>query len=602
MQRKYTLKDFFGNIFWAFKWVFSFSKWESLLLLLTRVIMTVSPIISSYIFAQILNQFGEALQGEILTFYDLLDEVYLWATLYAVYEVSETLIANLNYYLDSKLHVIYDTEIYSAVHRKISTLDFAKHEDGSFNDRIKKATENIDRVTSIYNQIIVSFSNMIAMFGSLGVLLAFHPLLTLILVLLSIPSAVLELKSTLERRQMYESLVQLNRAYWYAAGTLTTDRDLHEVRANNLGERIFQFINKIAVKKNAREFEYYGTLAKRKAWLSIFGIQGILSGLMIMQKIIETKGTIGDLSFYWGRATSLSNLIETTLGSLVFMYDRSKVLEYVKDIMEFENEIQSGDTKIDTNKPPKIEFKNVSFKYPKAKTYALKNLSFTINPYDEIAIIGLNGAGKTTLIKLLLRFYDATNGEILINDVPIKKVDLKTYYQSIGILFQDYNRYPYLTIEDSLKLNRTKFSKLGVNEALKFAEIEKDINKLPKGTKHKLSKWLDDGMNFSKGQEQKLALSRIFYRNAPMLILDEPTSSIDSDAEFRIFNKIYKHYKDKTIIVISHRFNTIKNAQCIFVLKNGQLIEKGSHKELMETKGQYYNSFNIQAQGYTETN
>ncbi|KKR05580.1 MAG: ABC transporter, ATP-binding/permease protein [candidate division WS6 bacterium GW2011_GWF2_39_15] len=597
-KKKYTLKDFFSNLFWAFKWVFSFSKFESFLLFATYLIRALIPIASSYLFALMLTTFTGFLAENSPGFYSLLTRITPIALIYLVVNLIQSLNENANFYLKSKLNIFYDNQIYLEVYKKISTIDFEKHEDAKFNDKIKKATENIDRVTSLYDEIFVLISNAVGVIGSSLILLKFHPFMLLFVIIFSMPSTVLQLKSTLRRRKMYESMVQLNRSFWYASENLTTDKQLYEVRANNLSKRISDYMQRKMDIKNEKEFGYYKDYAKKSSRLAIFDAQDILFGLMIMQKILVSGGTIGDLSFYWGRATNVTSLIRNTLTSLVFLFDRSKVLEYVRDIMEFENCIKTGEVVVSSKMPPKIEFDKVSFKYPGSSKYVLKDLSIVLNPFDEVALVGLNGAGKTTLIKLLLRFYDPTSGVIKINGTPLSQIDLLSYYSVIGILFQDFNKYPFLTIKESLLLNKTRYSHKSIEEALDFSDILDTVKSLPKKAEHRLSKWFTNGMNFSKGQEQKLALARIIFRNAPLLILDEPTSSIDSNAEFKIFNKIYKSFSSKTIVVISHRFNTIRSAKKIYVLKNGRIVEEGNHDELMAKQGQYYKSFNLQAEGY----
>jgi ABC-type multidrug transport system fused ATPase/permease subunit len=284
--------------------------------------------------------------------------------------------------------------------------------------------------------------------------------------------------------------------------------------------------------------------------------------------------------------------------------------------MDLEKAIKSGSQKLKASNGIKIEFKGVSFKYPNTDNYVLKNINLTIHPGEEVAIVGKNGAGKSTLIKLILRFYDPTEGEIFINDIEIKKLNIASYYKHISALFQDFNQYKALTARENILIgtqeieSETKESDSSetsaipseINEklmkSLKQTDAVNFIKNLGKGLDTPLGKNFTGGTELSKGQWQKIALSRILYRNSEMLILDEPTASIDAQAELKIFNNIYEFSENKTVILISHRFSSVRKAEKIFVIEDGKIVESGDHEELMKLEGSYAKSFEIQAEGY----
>lgn len=250
-------------------------------------------------------------------------------------------------------------------------------------------------------------------------------------------------------------------------------------------------------------------------------------------------------------------------------------------------------------KPPTIEFRNVSFRYPKSERDILKNFSVTIQSGEKIALVGENGAGKTTIIKLLLRFYDVTAGEILINGVNIRQLSLDEWHKQVGALFQDFIKYQFTFKENiyygNLDVPATPES---IKEAISKSGAKTYLHTLPDGIDQIVGKMFKEGMDLSGGQWQKLALARAFFRNAPILILDEPTSAIDAKAELEIFENVQKLQKDKIVIIISHRFSTVRNADRILVLEGGKIIEEGNHEKLMKEKGLYAELFEIQAQGY----
>jgi len=213
--------------------------------------------------------------------------------------------------------------------------------------------------------------------------------------------------------------------------------------------------------------------------------------------------------------------------------------------------------------------------------------------------VGENGAGKSTLIKLLLRFYDVTHGEILINGINIKKVDLVSWYAQIGALFQDFIKYQFTLKENVFYGNKDENRNIELlKKAVAQSGAESYIESLPQKYNQVVGKMFEKGIDLSGGQWQKLALSRAFFKDAPILILDEPTSAIDAKAEYEIFERVQKLQKDKTVIIISHRFSTVRNADRILVLNNGQIIENGNHDELIRQDGVYAELFKIQAQGY----
>ena len=229
----------------------------------------------------------------------------------------------------------------------------------------------------------------------------------------------------------------------------------------------------------------------------------------------------------------------------------------------------------------------------------MKDFNLSIKNGEKIALVGENGAGKTTLIKLLLRFYDVTDGEILVNGINIKNINLEKWYSEIGALFQDFIKYQFTFKEnvyfgDQKQINNLELLK----DAIKKSGADEYLKDLPNKFNQIIGKMFKDGIDLSGGQWQKLALARAFFKNAPILILDEPTSAIDAKAEYEIFQRVQELQKDKTVIIISHRFSTVRNADKILVLNEGAIIEEGSHETLMKMKGLYAELFNIQAKGY----
>ncbi len=240
----------------------------------------------------------------------------------------------------------------------------------------------------------------------------------------------------------------------------------------------------------------------------------------------------------------------------------------------------------------------MSFSYPKSRKKVLDNLSFRISSGESVALVGKNGAGKTTIVKLLCRFYDVSSGEILINGTNIKDVDLSDWYKYLGTLFQEFIKYDF-TVKENITLGKKEnFDESKMIKAARQSGAYDFIKELPNRFEQVLGKQFEGGVELSIGQWQKIAIARAFYESAPVLILDEPTSAIDAEAEYGIFENLSKEYKDKSLLLISHRFSTVRNAGRIIILDNGKIVEEGTHDDLMSKNGEYSKLFKLQAKGY----
>ena len=249
-----------------------------------------------------------------------------------------------------------------------------------------------------------------------------------------------------------------------------------------------------------------------------------------------------------------------------------------------------------------IEFQDVSFRYPGTEKDVLQHISFTIPAGQTLAIVGLNGAGKTTLIKLLTRLYDPTAGRILLDGRDIKEYDLQSLYSAFGIIFQDFGKYA-VSVEENIRFGdvHKKADMDAVRSAAEQSAAKDYIEKLPDGYQTPLMRIFEkNGMELSIGQWQKLAIARAFYADSDILILDEPTASLDAIAEQEIFSQFDRLRENKTTIFVSHRLSSATVANDIIVLENGCLIEQGSHRQLMEQQGKYYTLFSTQAKRYLE--
>jgi ABC-type multidrug transport system fused ATPase/permease subunit len=277
-------------------------------------------------------------------------------------------------------------------------------------------------------------------------------------------------------------------------------------------------------------------------------------------------------------------------------------------MIDFMNEEPTVVPNTDEPKIPKkggnhtIEFKNVFFRYPGSEKYVLENINLTLKTNESVVLVGLNGAGKTTLIKLLTRLYDPTEGEILLDGEDIRSYDLKALYDLYGIIFQDFGRYAE-TAEENIAFGDADrpVDRGEVIIAAHNANADDFIEALPQGYDTPLTRLFEEnGVELSGGQWQKLSVARAFYKNSDILILDEPTASLDAIAEREIFDRFAELSKNKLTVFVSHRLSSAVGAGRIVVLRDGRIVEQGTHSQLMENKGDYHYLFTTQAEKYND--
>ncbi|MBQ1956726.1 MAG: ABC transporter ATP-binding protein, partial [Clostridia bacterium] len=279
---------------------------------------------------------------------------------------------------------------------------------------------------------------------------------------------------------------------------------------------------------------------------------------------------------------------------------------FIKNLISFMNEEKNLVPKVEPaeavsyGKPHTIDFVNVSFKYPESDRFVLKNINLHFRPGETVVLVGLNGSGKTTLIKLLTRLYDPTEGYILLDGKDIRDYDVNQLYKLFGIIFQDFGKYAF-TVKENIHFGNIdrEMNDEEIREAARQSNAEDYINRLPDSYDTPLMRFFEaNGTELSIGQWQKLAIARAFYSDSDILILDEPTASLDAIAEQEIFNQFDELRREKTTIFVSHRLSSATVASKIVVLENGKIIEEGVHGELMQKKGRYYELFSTQANRY----
>jgi ATP-binding cassette subfamily B protein len=322
---------------------------------------------------------------------------------------------------------------------------------------------------------------------------------------------------------------------------------------------------------------------------------------IIVARTLAGELSVGDLTFLTAAFARSRTSLERIFGEFTYTAEQSLYLQDLFDFFDSAPAIVSRPDALPAPRPIRdgYEFRNVAFTYPGAQAPALADVSFRISAGERIALIGENGAGKTTIVKLLARLYEPSSGAILLDGVDLRDYDLDDLRKEIGVIFQDYMRYDMLVAENiGLSRLESLHDTSAILEAARKSGADAVIDRLPDGLGQMLGRRFDGGMDLSSGQWQKIALARAYLRDAQVLILDEPTATLDARAEFDVFRRFTALTRGRTAVLISHRFSTVRMADRILVLEAGRIIEQGSHAELVAANGRYAELFEMQAAGY----
>lgn len=396
--------------------------------------------------------------------------------------------------------------------------------------------------------------------------------------------------------------VAANRAFVYY---ITQSSDLEiakDLRLYNMDDMVIEKMDQYNLRTYKLYLKIYGAISRLNGIVSVnVQIQTVIIYFMLAFRTLRGTVTIGNFMMYAGAVGKFSGSMNTLVSSIIEANRLCRQLELLVEYEKIPASKDIGDLAVPDVGAFEIEFHNVSFRYPRAKDFTLKNISVKIHPGEKISIIGLNGAGKTTFVKLMTRLYKPTEGVITLNGIDIQTLDYEAYMSKIAAVFQDYRLFG-LTVEENItgKLSGEQIDKC-LDTILKEVGAYDDITKLPSGLKTPLDKSYDrEATKLSGGQAQKVAIARALYKDAPIVVLDEPTAALDPIAEHDIYCRFDELVENKTAIYISHRLSSCRFCDRILVFDQGQIIQVGSHDELIRHKGsQYETMFSAQAAYYT---
>ena len=535
---------------------------------------------------------AEVARSEALTFVYI--EVGLVLLMTAAQQANTVCQAVLRVLLGNKINVM--------ILEKALTLELAHFEDAEYYDKLVRARrEASSRPLSLVTKTFDLLRNVISLIAIGVFLFQFSPYAVLLLSIAGVPAFIAEAKFSGEAFRVNKRRSAERRMQIYLEMVLTREDGVKEVKLLQLGKIFLQRYVDIflAIYKEDRSL-----VLRRGVWG--YGLGIIASGAFYFAygwvgfAAIAGAITIGQMTMYIAQFRLGQSAVTSSLTSVNGMYEDNLYLSNLTEYLEHEVPEQSGNLHAGSRPEDGIRFESVSFFYPGSDVPALDNVSLHITPGESLAIVGENGSGKTTLIKLLTRLYTPTQGQILLEGLPLQEWDIDTLRRKIGVIFQDFSRYQLIVGENiGIGDSDNLASESEIEIAAKKGMADEFVRDLPSGYKTQLGTWFKDGKELSGGQWQKVALSRAFMRSkADILILDEPTAAIDAKAEADIFAHFAELTANRISIIISHRFSTVRRADHIIVLEKSKIMEQGSHEELLELGGQYATLFKLQAEGY----
>ncbi|HTJ14043.1 MAG TPA: ABC transporter ATP-binding protein [Dinghuibacter sp.] len=503
---------------------------------------------------------------------------------------------------DSLLGDLFANHTTVLIMQHAATLDLDQFEDSEFYDKLERARQQTTGRTILLSQVMMQLQDFITM-GFLAVgLMAFNVWLILLLLLAVIPAFLGESYFNDKTYLLMREQTMGRREMDYIRYLGASDETAKEVKLFDLSGF---FINIYRDMSHRYYLEYKRLMTQRSVWGTVFALVGSVgyyaAYVWIIGRTLTGHLSIGDLTFLAGSFRQLRSLLDGILTRFTSVSQGAIYLSDLFDFFQIKPRIQPAMNPLPFPRPIKtgFTFEDVGFRYSYSERWANRHLSFTLHAGEKLALVGENGAGKTTLVKLLARLYDPTEGRILLDGIDLKEYDLTDLRRNIGIIFQDYLRYQ-MSLFKNIAVGNVEYqdSPERVERAAHQSLAGELVEKLPGRYDQPLGRRFNNGVELSGGEWQKVALARAYMRDAQLLILDEPTSALDARAEHEVFQRFADLTRGKTAVLISHRFSTVRMADRILVLDNGQLLEIGSHEELLAKSGRYAELFHLQAAGY----
>ncbi|MBS0200034.1 MAG: ABC transporter ATP-binding protein [Proteobacteria bacterium] len=573
-----------------------------------RLVRAVAPVALLYIGKLIIDEAVRlsrtSLPHDVQTAWQsgLLNHLVALLALELAIAVLSDLMGRLVSYVDGVLSDLYTNRIGARLMEHAATLDLEDFEDADLQDRLQRARMQTMGRMNLMSQLFGQAQDFITVAAFAAGLVAYAPWLMAMLALALVPAFIgeshfntlgyhLNTMWTPERREL-EYLKQVGSSVETAKEVKIFDLNRFLIeRFRTLSDKFTTANRKLAARRAA-----WGTLLAALGSIAYYGAYGYIAW-----RTVRGDFTIGDLTFLSASFLRLRGLLESLLSGFAQVANQALYLDDLYSFFKIEPEIISkpGAAMVPRPIARGFVFDNVGFRYDGSERWALRGLSFELKAGEVLALVGENGAGKTTLVKLLARLYDPDEGRILLDGVDLRDYDLDDLRANIGVIFQDFVRY-HLTAGENIGVGQIDalHDQARIEQAAQRGMADEVIADLPQGYEQLVGRRWKTGVELSGGQWQKIAIARAYMRDAQVVILDEPTAALDARAEYEVFRRFKELSAERTAVLISHRFSSVRMADRILVLADGKVEAQGSHEELMAEGGRYAELFELQAAGY----
>ena len=591
------------------KLVWNTSRTITSAVLLLRLLRSLFPVVTLYVGKLIIDDVVRlsGIPNRPSTFdgwFDsgLLDRLFWLIALEFAVAIASDLLGRVVGLLDSLLAERFAIATSVRLMEHAATLDLEDFEDSEVQDKLERARQQAAGRTPLMSMVFQQAETVVTMASFAAGLVILAPWLIALLVVALVPTFLGESHFSAQRYALSYALTSERRELDYVRHTAASVESAKEVKIFGLSAFLIARFRRLS-----EEFyrENRKLAVRRSGWgavLTAIGTIGYYSAYAyIAWRTIAGQFSVGDLTFLAGSFRRLSGLIEGTLMNFTQVASQALFLDDLFSFFEIRPEITSPPNPRAFPRPLArgFDFEDVGFKYPGAERWAVRHLTFTLHAGEVLALVGENGAGKTTLVKLLARLYDPDEGRILLDGHDLREYDLDGLRANIGVIFQDFVRY-HLTAAENIAVGRieAREDRARIEAAATRSLADEMIRKLPDGYDQVIGKRFRTGMDLSGGEWQKVAIARAYMRDAQLLILDEPTASLDARSEFQVFQRFKELSADKTAVLISHRFSSVRMADWILVMHEGVIEAMGTHEELLAQRGRYAELFELQAAGY----
>lgn len=590
------IKEYFKNIGYASKIIFAASKKYFILKLFLSLVSSVLPYLPLFLWRELINALVEAISGNVEL---LLQKIWLLAALYCAVMLIQKLLDTISDFVSFKYNDAINYYLDNVMIDKVSSIDLAFFDSSDLNDKLNNSWSLIYSTKLMVMFVFDMLQKAIRLVISFSLMLTLNLWLIPVVILLCIPSVIGDKKINDIDYRFEKEHAKSNRKLEYYKN-LFFEGARSEVRLYHLSDYFSSLYQSIwKAWENTIHSKNIKVCLINIVSLVLLTVNEVIVYIISVAKLIVGEIAVGDVAYY----VSLLSQFRGDFTSLCYRINtfgkNSKELNDVRSFVELKPLLEKSGIRT-PSKNPKIEFINVSFRYPNAEIDVLSHCSFVINPGEVVGLVGLNGSGKSTIVKLICRFYDPTEGQILIDSVDNKEYNIVKLRALFGVLFQDFVKYSF-SLRENVALS--DLSRIDNSEAVKKACEESNasdfVNSWDNGIDEKLTRRFDkQGKELSGGQWQRVSLARAFFRDAPVILLDEPSAALDPVAEHQIFEDFANISKNKSAVLISHRLSSITLADKILVLQDGHIIEQGSHFDLLKQNGEYAHLFNLQASKY----